>query len=125
MMRVKIRGAQRTRKYLKTVRTRATSDSFWQSELMDIARVGLRFACSISPVITGRYRGAHELILSGKRATWHVSPTARNVMTGMLVSEYAAAVEARHQVYARTAAHLDAELDRVTARLVERLLDDN
>ena len=82
-----------------------------------------RFAVDVSPFGTGAYQSAHRLVVGRSRATLSIDPTARNPVSGELVTRYAAAVEAEHQVYARTAAKARA-LGPTMAKKIHRILQE-
>jgi hypothetical protein len=75
----------------------------WEAAQTSAAEVMLRCAVSISPVVTGAYRGAHTIVQEGDKAILTIDQRAINPQSGVPVTRYAAAVEARHQVYGRTA----------------------
>lgn len=79
------------------------TDSDWQRPLEKAGRELVRYAASVSPIVTGSYAGAHRATVAGPGVTLFISPVARNTATGTLVSRYAMAVEGRHQVYAMAA----------------------
>lgn len=122
MIDVDVRGLQEAIAYMEGVGRRAASDVTYQPTLMEIARKGLRYASSISPVVTGSYRGAHRVTGSGKKAMLSIDPMARNRKSGTLVTRYASAVEYYHQVYGRTASYLKMvrmPVEKVTRRIVK------
>ena len=82
-----------------------------------------RYAVSISPFGTGAYRGAHRLAIERSKATLSIDPTARNPVSGELVTRYAGAIEDRHEVYGRTAARAKA-LGPAMAKKIHRVLQE-
>ncbi len=91
-----VEGLEEARAYLTSL-----SDLDWQGPLEAGGRSLVRFAASISPVVTGSYAGAHRATVDGKTLTLSIDPMARN--KSVPVTRYAGAVEERHQVYARSA----------------------
>lgn len=92
-------GMEEAQAFLAELRRKAAGD--WKA-IEDLGHDLVRYAVSVSPIVTGSYAGAHRLSMEGKTATISIDPTARNTKTGMPVTRYAGAVEARHQVYGRT-----------------------
>lgn len=100
---LQIEGLTELQAYLDEVTKNLGDEEAWGlGEILEEAR---RFAASISPVVTGSYRAAHRVVVGQMQATLSIDPAARNSATGIPVSRYAASVEERHRVYARTAMH--------------------
>lgn len=78
------------------------SDELWQPATLASAEEFRRFAMSISPVVTGAYRGSHIIIQQRMGAVMTIDSGAVNPITGTPVTRYAGPVEARHHVYQRT-----------------------
>lgn len=99
---IEVEGINELQGYLDSLISKLTSSTFW-AQLGNILEKARRYAASISPVVTGSYRGSHRVVIGAMSATLSIDPTARN--GDMLVSRYAGSVEQRHQVYARTFAY--------------------
>jgi len=104
---LQIEGLEEVQVYLDDLVVKLESSEFWDPELAGILEEARRFAASISPVVTGSYRAAHRVVVGNMRATLSIDPAARNSATGTPVSRYAANVEERHGVYARTFAYTE------------------
>jgi len=123
MIHIEVHGLQAARDRLETLYNRSASTAFWQQYLREEMEDALEYARLISPVVTGSYQGSHRVAISGMQATLSVDPTARNVKSNVLVTRYAPSVEARHQVYKRTAAHLDRISGKGAAALARKLVE--
>jgi len=71
----------------------------WDAFTTAIGTEILRYAVSISPVVTGAYQRAHEVVVGDKTLALRINPQARNPVSGADVVSYAGGVEARHAVY--------------------------
>jgi len=106
-MELRVEGIDELVDYLDGICVKLSSNDFWGRELVDILGEARRYAASISPVITGSYRDAHRVVVGTMGAELSIDPVARNTSTGIRVTRYAAPVEDRHYVYARTNAFVD------------------
>lgn len=105
MIELTIEGLEEVEAFLQDVITKLKSETVWDLEsLMGEAR---RFAAEISPEVTGSYKAAHRVVVSQNQVMLGIDPSARNRVTGGLVSRYAADVENRHQVYAKVLVFLN------------------
>lgn len=123
MITLDVRGVQEALDYLAKVRKRAASVAFYQPFLCKIIGQGRGYAQATSPVITGSYRAAHRDAVAGLTATLDIDPTARNVISNCFVTRYAGSVEENHQVYGRTAVHLEKISEQSLAELSRRLVE--
>lgn len=101
-MTVEVTGLDTVLARLERLGIRVSRADVWRGVLGGTVRSLQRFAVDISPVVTGSYQSSHQTVVRGMTATLSIDPTARNVVTGDLVTSYAGSVEERHQVYKRT-----------------------
>lgn len=87
------------------------AEGFMDEYLAKLARYARRFAVSISPVVTGSYRDAHEVFFRGGTAILRIDPRATN--RGQPVERYAANVEDIHKVYFRTEIYAESVKNRM------------
>lgn len=111
---IEVDGVEEAQSYLLSLAQKAEGN--WEA-LEDLATGLVRYAVSISPVVTGSYAGSHRATFQGKTATISIDPTARNSETGQPVIRYAGSVEARHRVYGQ----VWAEANRLAVSTVEDL----
>lgn len=78
------------------------SDELWQPATHAAAEEFRRYAMSISPVVTGAYRGSHVIVQQRMGAVMTIDSGAVNPISGTPVTQYAGPVEDRHHVYQRT-----------------------
>ena len=97
---IRVEGLEEAQAFIANLKL---ADDDWQRPLEKAGRELVRHAASVSPIVTGSYAGAHRATVAGTGVTLFISPVARNVKTGTLVTRYAMAVEGRHQVYAMAA----------------------
>ncbi len=95
-----VEGLEEAQAYLAGLKL---TDKDWKGPLEKAGRELVRYAASVSPIVTGSYANAHRAMVAGTGVTLFISPVARNTATGTLVSRYAMVVEGRHQVYAMAA----------------------
>lgn len=122
MIELKTSGLQEAIDYLAGVRKRAEASATYQPSLLEIARLGYEHARAISPVVTGSYKDAHLISIGDKNVSLSISPAARNIASGVPVTDYAGAVERRHQVYSRTGVYLIGVLDGPTDKIARRIV---
>lgn len=122
MIGVEVVGLEEFQEYLEVMGARLASKDFWEIALGGAMEKARRYAASISPVVTGSYRGAHRVTVGRMCATLSIDPTARNTASGGLVRRYAGPVEKRHRVYARTASQLLGLAERAGEGLLEELV---
>jgi len=100
-----LKGDKEAIKALEEIARKADS-SAWDNPLRGIGTGATRYAASISPVVTGSYKGAHRFAVNGKELTLFIDPSAKNGRTGVAVTSYAGDVERRHSVYGQVSAQI-------------------
>jgi hypothetical protein len=87
----------------------------WMNDLVEFTRM-------ISPVITGSYQASHRWEFTGRfTATQTIDPTARNTMSGVLVTSYAGNVEGNHEVYRQAFQHISRMAPEIADSIIEEL----
>ncbi len=96
----------------------------WEEAQMAMGEILRQCAVSLSPVVTGAYQGAHKLLAVNGAMALTIDPTATNPRTGVPVTRYAGAVEARHQVYGRTVMEAGPRAAMEAARIVAARVEE-
>lgn len=112
---IKFIGLDETEDAIKDTDRDVQRDEFYQVDL----KAPLRYAMSISPVLTGAYRDSHRIAVKGKRSSLFVDPNARSGRG--YVSQYAGVIEGRLGVYAKTAK----EVDRLAVDVMNKRVEDS
>ena len=100
MIEIEIDGMEEIQDALDRI-TRVAAGN-WSVAMTALGAELVRYATSISPVITGSYAGSHRSTVIFKGVELSIDPSARNIISRTRVIDYADSVENRHSVYART-----------------------
>jgi len=117
---VDIDDVKEAQSWLNGISQSISDDEAWDIGLGRLGSDGVSFAKSISPVVTGSYRAAHQGIVQGKTLTFQINPSARNSVTGEAVSSYAGVIEARYGVYEQ----LEERVSRMAVDVFDSLLGE-
>lgn len=96
---IKVEGLDDAVDYIQGIARRVAAG--FGEEFGEALEEGRRIAVGASPIVTGSYADSHRVAIDSDLAKLGIDPMARNSASGILVSDYAGAVEKRHHVYAR------------------------
>ena len=99
---LRVIGVEDTEQFIEDWARLVSSDELWIATTTAAVQELQRFAVSISPVVTGSYRGAHKVFSESKQAILTIDSSAFNPISRRRVIDYAGVVEERHNIYGQT-----------------------